>query len=308
MDDSTYARLLRLLDDGGATYRLIEHPAEGRTEVVSALRGNALRQAAKCIVLMVKLGKKVTRHVLAVVPGDRRVDLAAVKRLFGATYVAFVDQATAERLAGSVAGTVLPFSFSPDLELVVDPALLAADSLYFNAARLDRSLALSTADYVRLAHPRLEPIGAAPDPTDAPEGRDSDRPATAPALADDRRGGTYDIEMDVAYAPGTLIDIAATAAHHPVGWTNRTLAQVNDALVRLGVFEGAFHWHVHAREDEFFLVLEGQLWLDVEGRDTAILGPQTAFTVPRGVRHRPRAPERAIVLMIESAGVVPTGD
>lgn len=308
MDDSAYARLVRLLDDGGASYRVVEHPAEGRTEIVSTLRGNALPQAAKCIVLMVKLSKNVTRHVLAVVPGDRRVDLAAVKRLFGATYVAFAPQATAERLAGSVAGTVLPFSFSPDLELIADPGLLAADTLYFNAARLDRSLALNTADYLRLAKPRLEPIAAAPAPTDVPAGRGKDQPGATPALADAVGAERYDIEMDVAYAPGTLIDVAGEAAAHPVGWTNRTLAKVNDALVRLGVFEGEFHWHVHAREDEFFLVLEGQLLLDVEGRATAVLGPHTAFTVPRGVRHRPRAPERVVVLMIESTGVVPTGD
>jgi prolyl-tRNA editing enzyme YbaK/EbsC (Cys-tRNA(Pro) deacylase)/mannose-6-phosphate isomerase-like protein (cupin superfamily) len=306
--DDTYRQLLRLLDEQGATYRVIEHPPEGRTEIVSSLRGNALPQAAKCIVLMVKLGKKVTRHVLAVVPGDRRVDLEAVKLLFGATYVAFADQATAERLAGSIAGTVLPFSFSPDLELVVDPDLLTADTLYFNAARLDRSLALTTADYVRLARPRLERIAAATDPAYGSEAGNGAGRATAPGQTGDAAAAPYDIAMDVAYDQGTVVDVAAEAARHPVGWTNRTLTRVNDALVRLGVFQGEFHWHAHALEDEFFLVLEGQLLLDVEGRDTAVLGRHAAFTVPRGVRHRPRAPERVVVLMIESASVVPTGD
>jgi Ala-tRNA(Pro) deacylase len=124
------------------------------------MRGNALSQAAKCIILMVKLGKKVTRYMLAVVPGDRRVDLQAVKALTGATYVAFASQDIAERLAGSVAGTVLPFSFSPELELVVDPSLLENDEIYFNAARLDRSMALKTSDYVALAKPRLGRIAA----------------------------------------------------------------------------------------------------------------------------------------------------
>lgn len=305
MDDGTYVQLLRLLDDGRATYRVIEHAPEGRTEIVSALRGNALPQAAKCIVLLVKLGKKVTRYALAVVPGDRRVDLAAVKQLLGATYVAFADQSMAERLAGSVAGTVLPFSFSPELELIVDPDLLTADTLYFNAARLDRSLALATADYVRLAQPRLEPIAASDVSPASRVGGGTG--GAAPIAGDDAAGAPYDIVMEVAYASGTLIDVAAEAARHPVGWTNRTLAKVNDTLVRLGVFEGEFHWHTHAREDEFFLVLEGRLLLDVEGRDTAVLERHAAFTVPRGVRHRPRAPERTVVLMMESASVDPTG-
>jgi Ala-tRNA(Pro) deacylase len=150
----TYTQFISYLDQHGVPYRLIDHAPEGRTELVSAMRGNALSQAAKCIVLMVKIGKKVTRYVLAVVPGDMRVDLAAVKALLGGTYVAFASQDIAERLAGSVAGTILPFSFHPELELVVDHALLENDELYFNAARLDRSIVLKASDYVELARPR----------------------------------------------------------------------------------------------------------------------------------------------------------
>jgi len=123
---ATYTRLLEFLDEQGVPYRLIEHSSEGRTELVSPMRGNALSQAAKCIILMVKIGKKVTRYMLAVVPGDRRVDLQAVKALMGATYVAFASQDVAERLAGSVTGTVLPFSFNPELELVVDHVIVLA--------------------------------------------------------------------------------------------------------------------------------------------------------------------------------------
>src|SRR6266852_3904107 len=151
----TYTQLINLLDQHGAHYRLIDHAPEGRTELVSPMRGNALSQAAKCIVLMVKIGKKVTRYILAVVPGDARVDLNAVKALIEGTYVAFASSDIAERLAGSVAGTILPFSFNPELELVVDPSLLENDELYFNAARLDRSMVLKTSDYVALAKPRL---------------------------------------------------------------------------------------------------------------------------------------------------------
>jgi Ala-tRNA(Pro) deacylase len=110
---------------------------------------------------MVKLGKKTTRYVLGVIPGDARVDLNAVKALLGGTYVSFASADIAERLAGSVAGTILPFAFHPDLELIVDPSLLENDKLFFNAARLDRSLVLKTSDYVKLAQPRLERIAVA---------------------------------------------------------------------------------------------------------------------------------------------------
>lgn len=152
--EDTYTKLIALLDSHGAHYRLIDHAPEGRTEIVSPMRGNALSQAAKCIVLMVKQGKKVTKYILAVVPGDARVDLNAIKALMQGTYVAFASQDIAERLAGSVAGTVLPFSFNPELELLVDPSLLENDELYFNAARLDRSMVLKTSDYFEVARPR----------------------------------------------------------------------------------------------------------------------------------------------------------
>jgi Ala-tRNA(Pro) deacylase len=154
----TYTQLITLLDQHRAQYRLIDHAPEGRTEIVSPMRGNALQQAAKCIVMMVKVGKKVTKYILGVVPGDARVDLNAVKALLGGTYISFASAEIAERLAGSVAGTILPFSFHPELELVVDPALLENNEIYFNAARLDRSMALKVSDYVAVAKPRLERI------------------------------------------------------------------------------------------------------------------------------------------------------
>ena len=154
----TYHRLIQLLDDNGARYRLIDHDPEGTTEIVSAMRGNPVGQAAKAIVLLVKLDRKQRRYVVAVVPGDRRVDLDAVRRLYGARYVGFCDATTAERLAQAVPGTVLPFSFDPGLELIADPAIVASDALYFNAARLDRSVCLSGTDYASLAQPRVERI------------------------------------------------------------------------------------------------------------------------------------------------------
>lgn len=156
--EDTYTKLITFLDQHDARYRLIDHPPEGRTEIVSPMRGNALSQAAKCIVLMVKIGKKLTKYVLAVISGDARVDLNAIKTLMGGTYISFASSDIAERLAGSVAGTILPFSFNPDLELIVDPTLLHNDELYFNAARLDRSMVLKTKDYLALAKPRIEKI------------------------------------------------------------------------------------------------------------------------------------------------------
>ena len=153
--EDTYTRLIAFLNRQEVPYRLIDHAAEGRTEIVSPMRGNALSQAAKCIVLMVKMGKKITRYILAVVPGDTMVDFQAVRALLGSTYVAFASSDIAERLAGSVAGTILPFSFNEELELVMDPSLLENDEMYFNAARLDRSMVLQTRDYIAAAKPRL---------------------------------------------------------------------------------------------------------------------------------------------------------
>ncbi|GAA4449711.1 YbaK/EbsC family protein [Phytohabitans houttuyneae] len=156
----TYERFIALLDEHGARYRLIEHAPEGRTELVSKLRGNTLAAAAKCLVIMVKLGKKTTRYVLAVVPGDAKVDIAAVRDLLGGTYASFASADKAEALAGSASGTILPVSFHPDLELIVDPGLVTHPEIFFNAARLDRSVALATDDYLRVANPRLTPIAA----------------------------------------------------------------------------------------------------------------------------------------------------
>ena len=158
----TYDRLVALLDAQGAAYRLIDHAPEGQTDKVSALRANPVAAAAKCIILIVKIGKKQTRFILAVVPGDARVDTARIRSLFGATYVGFAASEVAERLAGSVAGTVLPFAFHPNLTLIADPGLTGHDELYFNAARLDRSIAIRTGDYLAIAKPRLEAIASSP--------------------------------------------------------------------------------------------------------------------------------------------------
>lgn len=156
-------RLRNLLEKHEARYRIIEHAPEGRTDVVSALRGNPVQQAAKCLVVRVKVTKKESRFVNAVVPGDRRVDLGLLQDLTGAKHVLFADKASAERITGDVSGAILPFSFDPGLELIVDPALLRHDQLFFNAGALDTSMALTVDDYVRIAAPRVERISRPSD-------------------------------------------------------------------------------------------------------------------------------------------------
>jgi len=116
----------------------------------------------------------------------------------------------------------------------------------------------------------------------------------------------YDIETEALYQPLEQMDVGALAAAQ-TPWWNRTLCAVNDAVVRLAVIEGEFHWHRHDEEDEFFYVVSGHLDVDLEGR-TVGLDPDQGFTVPRGVTHRTRAPVRTVILMVEKAGVVPTGD
>jgi Aminoacyl-tRNA editing domain len=107
-DNATYDPLISPLDVSGVDYRLIDHESEGTTEIVSALRGHPSVQAAKCLVLIVKVDRRTTRYVLAVVPGDRRVDLRAVHSLYNARYAGFCDADTAQQLAQTVPGTVLP--------------------------------------------------------------------------------------------------------------------------------------------------------------------------------------------------------
>ena len=123
---------------------------------------------------------------------------------------------------------------------------------------------------------------------------------------------TYVIHTDIKFGGLELIDASALAAACSEPWWNQSLCRVNDCVVRLGVFHGEFHWHKHDNEDEFFHVLEGLLLLDLRNESgmerTVELAPGQGLLVPRGAVHRTRAPERTVVLMIEGAGVVPTGD
>ena len=118
----------------------------------------------------------------------------------------------------------------------------------------------------------------------------------------------YDIHNDVRFGPLNRIDVAQIRGSVTEGWFNQSLCRVNDSVVRLGVVEGEFHWHKHDDEDEFFYVVSGRLFVDVEDGPSVELRPEQGFTVPKGVVHRTRAPERTAMLMIESAGVNPVGD
>ncbi|MFH2107760.1 MAG: cupin domain-containing protein [Chrysiogenia bacterium] len=117
----------------------------------------------------------------------------------------------------------------------------------------------------------------------------------------------YVIQTDIKFGALEKIDIGAIEKACDYNWFNQTLCQVNESLVRLGIFKGDFHWHQHEKEDEFFYVVEGILFIDFKDR-TVELTPRQGIVVPRGVSHRPRAPERTLVLMVEAATVTPTGD
>ena len=117
----------------------------------------------------------------------------------------------------------------------------------------------------------------------------------------------YDTRLDIHYKPLEVIDEKALtdASTHP--WYNETLCAVNDSVVRLGVVQGEYHWHKHDDDDEFFYVVEGKLLIDLEER-TVELGPRQGFVIPKGVVHRTRASERTVMLLVENAGIIPTGN
>lgn len=119
-------------------------------------------------------------------------------------------------------------------------------------------------------------------------------------------GFSYNTRLNVLHGPLEVIEVAALAEACTDQWFNQTLCQVDEAVVRLGVVEGEYHWHHHENEDEFFYVVTGRFLIDLEDR-TIELAPGQGFVIPKGVKHRPRAPERTVILMVERAGIIPTG-
>jgi mannose-6-phosphate isomerase-like protein (cupin superfamily) len=118
----------------------------------------------------------------------------------------------------------------------------------------------------------------------------------------------YATHLDVRFGPLERIDVQKLADAVTDKWFNQTLCQVNDSVVRVGVMQGEYHWHKHDDLDEFFYVVEGRFLIDLEGKPTVALEPRQGLVVPKGVVHRTRAPERTIILMVEGAGIIPTGD
>lgn len=117
----------------------------------------------------------------------------------------------------------------------------------------------------------------------------------------------YATHLNILFPALSLVDIPSLVAACKDQWYNQTLCKVNESVIRLGVMQGEYHWHKHDNDDEFFFVLDGHFIIDLE--DGSIdLQPWQGYVVPKGVVHRTRAPERAVILMVETASIVPTGD
>jgi mannose-6-phosphate isomerase-like protein (cupin superfamily) len=126
-------------------------------------------------------------------------------------------------------------------------------------------------------------------------------------MADPVADYPYETRLNILHQPLEVIDVKALADSCEFKWFNQTLCKVNDSVVRVGIVEGEYHWHKHEDDDEFFYVVEGQLLIDLEDRIVG-LAPWQGFVVPKGVLHRTRAPQRTVILMVENAGIIPTGD
>ena len=118
----------------------------------------------------------------------------------------------------------------------------------------------------------------------------------------------YVNHLNKVYGPLELIDINTLVQKCTDKWYNQTLCQVNESVVRLGILEGEYHWHKHDEEDEFFFTLEGTLIIDIEGVESVELNSHQGYMIPKGVVHKTRAHSKTVFIMIETAGIVPTGD
>lgn len=158
----THERLVALLEENGATFRIVEHDHEGRSEQISKIRGNDPKQAMKAIVASVRGGGGGKRYVLAVLPGIRKLDMKALCRAMGAQKGRFSPEQEATEMTGCVMGAVPPFSFRDDLPVIVDPACKENSEVVFNAGRLDRSIFMEFADYERITRPVYAEISLSP--------------------------------------------------------------------------------------------------------------------------------------------------
>ena len=153
-----HERLKDLLNSQSASYRVLEHKLEGRTEFITKIRGNRLEQAIKSMVVQVRLTKRENIYCLANVPGDCRVDFDAIKAHFNADSIGMAPRDKAEALTGCVIGSIPPFSFSDQLQVLADPFIQQNEEVVFNAGRLDRSIFMKLDDYIRIAKPQFVKI------------------------------------------------------------------------------------------------------------------------------------------------------
>ncbi len=117
----------------------------------------------------------------------------------------------------------------------------------------------------------------------------------------------YNQQMDIRFEHQELIDISKIVDECDDKWFNQTLTKINDSVARIGIVEGEYHWHTHEEDDEFFFVLSGKLYIDLEGK-TIELNPNQGVTISKGVQHRPRAPFKTVMLMVETASIDPIGN
>jgi Ala-tRNA(Pro) deacylase len=153
-----HQQLCALLDHEGAAYRVLEHVAEGRTELITKIRGNRIEQAIKSMVVQVRMSKKENLYVLANVPGNCRVDFDAIKTHFNAVGIGMAVREKAEALTGCVIGSIPPFSFNPQLGVLVDPLIKENEEVVFNAGSLEKSIFMKMEDYFRIANPQVVKI------------------------------------------------------------------------------------------------------------------------------------------------------
>jgi len=117
----------------------------------------------------------------------------------------------------------------------------------------------------------------------------------------------YNTHLDIKFDHLERIDIPQMVQECTDKWFNQTLTRVNDSVVRVGIVQGEYHWHKHDNDDEFFFVLEGQLFVDLEDQ-TIELNPGQGVTVTKGIMHKTRAPQKTVMLMVETYAIEPTGD
>lgn len=153
-----HEEIITLLEKNHAIYRVCEHQAEGRSEQIAAIRGNQPCQAMKAIVIMAKHSKKDRKYYLAIIPGDKMLDLEAIKEYSGAAKVIFAPREIAKELSGCEIGAIPPFTFNPELSLLVDPAVKNNTEIVFNAGLLTKSIFMNLTDYIAIVQPALVPI------------------------------------------------------------------------------------------------------------------------------------------------------